>query len=172
MSDRKFAELANGFIDDWAERHPSAATSLGYHRFDGRLPDWSAAARAEERRALDGWAGRLAALDAATLSAEHRVDAAILANMMERRGFEIGELREHTWNPLLANPGPAIYQLLARDFAPMEERLASLASRLAEVPGTLDAAWPGLAPTWTGLPLRSPSWPPNSAGRRVRCLTG
>jgi hypothetical protein len=30
------------------------------------------------------------------------------ANVIERRGFEIGELREHTWNPLLANPGQAI----------------------------------------------------------------
>jgi uncharacterized protein (DUF885 family) len=145
-SDQEFAELASGFIDDWAERHPGAATALGYHRFDGRLPDWSAAAMAAERCALDGWAGRLAVLDAAALSAEHQVDKAIITNVIERRRFEIDELREHTWNPLLANPGQAIYQLLARDFAPAEERLASLAGRLAEMPATLAAATEQLGP--------------------------
>jgi uncharacterized protein (DUF885 family) len=140
VSDQEFAKLASGFIDDWAGRHPGAATALGYHRFDTRLPDWSAAAIAEERRGLDSWAGRLAVLDAAALSAEHQVDAAIMANVIEQRRFEIDELREHTWNPLLANPGQPIYQLLARDFAPLGERLASLAGRLAEVPATLAAA--------------------------------
>jgi hypothetical protein len=54
--------------------------------------------------------------------------------------FEIDELREHTWNPLLANPGKAIYQLLARDFAPLPDRLASVAGRLAEIPGVLAQA--------------------------------
>jgi uncharacterized protein (DUF885 family) len=140
VSDREFAELASGFIDDWAERHPGAATALGYHRFDSHLPDWSAAAMADERRALDDWAGRLAMLDPAALSAQHRVDAAIMANVIERRRFEIDDLRERTWNPLLANPGRAIYQLLARNFAPAGARLASLAGRLAEVPATLAAA--------------------------------
>ena len=44
-------------------RHPDAATGLGDHRFDDRLPDLSGAALAAERRALDGFAARLTALD-------------------------------------------------------------------------------------------------------------
>ena len=59
---------------------------------------------------------------------------------MARRLFELEELREHTWNPLLANPGQAIYTLLARDYAPLPDRLRSLAGRLAAVPGSLAAA--------------------------------
>ena len=47
------------------ERHPELATGLGDHRFDDRLADRSAAALADERRALDGWAARLDALDTA-----------------------------------------------------------------------------------------------------------
>ena len=43
----------------------------------------------------------------------------MMADSIARRVFEIDELREHTWNPLLANPGKAVYQLLARDFAPL-----------------------------------------------------
>ena len=109
-TDAEFARLARDYLDDRAERHPDAATGLGDHRFDARLPDPSAQARADERRALDGWAARLAALDRGALSAEHQVDAAMMADGITRRVFEIDELREHTWNPLLANPGQAIYQ--------------------------------------------------------------
>jgi uncharacterized protein (DUF885 family) len=139
-TDAEFARLAREYLDDRAERHPDVATGLGDHRFDARLPDPSAEALGAERRALDGWAARLAAIDRGTLSAEHRVDAAMMADSMARRVFELDELREHTWNPLLANPGRAIYQLLARDFAPLPDRLASVAGRLAAIPAALAGA--------------------------------
>ena len=116
------------------------ATGLGDHRFDARLADPSAQALQGERRALDGWAARLAVIDHGALSAEHRVDAAMMADSVARRVFELDELREHTWNPLLANPGQAIYQLLARDFAPLPDRLGSVASRLAAIPAVLAEA--------------------------------
>ena len=139
-TDDEFARLAREYLDDRSERHPDAATGLGDHRFDARLPDPSAQALGDERRALDGWAARLGVLDRGALSAEHQVDTAMMADSIARRVFEIDELREHTWNPLLANPGQAIYQLLARDFAPLPDRLGSVAGRLAEVPGVLAEA--------------------------------
>jgi uncharacterized protein (DUF885 family) len=145
-ADRGFVRLAGEYLDDLAERHPDVATSLGDHRFDDRLPDRSAAALADERRALDGWAARLDALDAGALSAEHRVDAAMMADSVARRVFELDELAEPAWNPLLANPGRAIYHLLARDFAPLPDRLASVAGRLAEVPRVLAEARRQLGP--------------------------
>ena len=139
-ADRAFARLAGEYLDDRAERHPELATGLGDHRFDDRLADPSLAALAAERHALDGWAARLDALDRGALSAEHLVDAAMMADSVARRVFELDELAEHTWNPLLANPGRAIYQLLARDFAPLPDRLASVAGRLDEVPAVLAEA--------------------------------
>ena len=139
-ADAEFAGLAREYLDDRAERHPDIATGLGDHRFDARLADPSAQALEGERRALDGWTGRLAAVDQDALSAEHRVDAAMMADSVARRVFEIDELREHTWNPLQANPGRAIYQLLARDFAPLSDRLASVAARLAAIPAMLAEA--------------------------------
>ena len=139
-ADREFVRLASDYLDDRAERHPDLATGLGDHRFDEHLPDPSESALAGERRALDDWAARLSALEVGALSGEHQVDAAMMADSVARRLFEIDELGEHTWNPLLANPGKAIYQLLARDFAPLPDRLASVAGRLAEVPAALAEA--------------------------------
>ena len=145
-SDEEFAKLARDYLDEQAERHPEAATELGDHRFDGHLADLSAGALAAERQALERWAVATSALETAALTPEHQVDAAMLANDVARRIFELDELREHTWNPLLANPGRAIYQLLARDFAPLPSRLASVAGRLAEVPAVLASARQLLGP--------------------------
>ncbi len=132
-------QLAGTYTDDLMRRHPDTATELGDHRFDGLLPDRSEAALADERRGLDGYAARLTQLDLMALPPELRVDAAMMADDVARRLLEIEELREHTWNPLLANPGQALYMLLARDYAPLPERLRSLA-RLAAVPDALAAA--------------------------------
>ncbi len=139
-ADLAFTALASDYLDDRAERHPDLATDLGDHRHDARLPELSAAASADERRAMDRFAARLAELDPGTLSAEHQVNARMLANAVARRIFELDELGEPGWNPLLANPGRAIHLLLARDFAPLPDRLASVAGRLGATPAALEAA--------------------------------
>jgi uncharacterized protein (DUF885 family) len=136
----EFRRLAADYLDGLARRHPDLATELGDHRFDDQLPDRGQAALDDERRGLAGFAARLAAIDQDGLDRELRVDAAVLGNDVARRLFEIEDLREHTWNPLLANPGQAIYTLLARDYAPLPDRLRSLAGRLAAVPDSLAAA--------------------------------
>jgi uncharacterized protein (DUF885 family) len=141
----ELAALARDYLDDLARRHPDEATELGDHRFDARLPDLSADALADERRALSSFARRAAGLDLAALSPEQRVDAAMLAGHAELRAFELDELREHEWNPLRANPGRSVYLLLARKFAPLPDRLAAVAGRLSEVPGLLAAARSHLA---------------------------
>jgi uncharacterized protein (DUF885 family) len=138
------AGLAAEYLDDLVRRHPDIATDLGDHRYDGRLPETSEPALSAERQALDGFAARIAALTAAAggaaLEPELTVDAAMLAEHVALRIFTLDELREHAWNPLQANPGRAVYGLLARDFAPLPDRLAAVARRLAAVPAVLAAA--------------------------------
>jgi len=138
--DVELRRLADEYVDDLVRRHPDTATELGDHRFDDLLPDRSEPALADERLRLDAFAGRVTDLDLAALGRELRVDAALLAGDISRRLFEIEELREHTWNPLLANPGLSIHMLLARDYAPLAERLTAVAGRLARVPDALAAA--------------------------------
>lgn len=139
-ADDAFSVVAHATIDGLLERQPEWATETGDHRHDGRLTAGTAAYYAEVSR----WAGdrlrQLAAIDAGSLSLQNRVDTQILANHLETLRFTIDELTEHQWNPMLANPGRAIYLLLARDFAPLPERLRSAAQRLAGVPESLAAA--------------------------------
>jgi uncharacterized protein (DUF885 family) len=135
-----FPELADDYLNDLAQRHPDAATELGDHRFDAQLPSGTPEALKDERDALRRFNNRLADIDRAGLSPEDRVDAELLAGSIRRRIFGLDELQEETWNPLITNPGRAIYVLLARGFAPLEDRLASVAGRLAQVPESLAVA--------------------------------
>ncbi len=135
-----FERLAGAVLGELLERHPESATFLGDHRSDDRLDDQSPEAQAEEV----AWAGRrladLDAVDPAALSAADRVDADILRNALHSRRYELEQLRETEWDPLVANPGTAVYALLARDFAPLGDRLRSAAGRLAAVPARLAQA--------------------------------
>jgi uncharacterized protein (DUF885 family) len=139
-ADSAFEALAGATLDGLLERWPERATEEGDHRHDDRLTVGTAAYHAEAIR----WAGErlagLGAIDAGRLSQQNRVDAQILANQLARLRFDMDVLREYQWNPMLANPGRAIYLLLARDFAPLPDRLRAAAHRLAGVPESLAAA--------------------------------
>src|SRR6266536_2771187 len=139
-SDAAFERLARATLDDVLSRRPDLATELGDHRFDDRLPDERPEALEDERRVLAARLRELSALGGSALLADNRVDAEILRAFAQRRLYELEALREHEWNPLVANPATAVYALLARDFAPLGERLRSLAGRLAAVPESLEVA--------------------------------
>src|SRR5262245_22063588 len=145
-ADSAFSRYATATLDGLLEREPEWATGMGDHRHDDRLTVGTAAHYEQTSR----WAGErlagLAGIDTGRLSAQNRVDAQILANQLTRLRFMIDELREHEWNPMVANPGRAIYDLLARDFAPRADRLRSAARRLAMLPESLAAARSVLGP--------------------------
>ena len=142
--DERFEQLAEAAIDDLLERHPEVATMLGDHRFDDRLSDPSAAALADERRTVSGFLTRLGEIDGEALSGPNRIDAQILRSRLQERLFELDELREHEWNPLLGNPADGLYPLMARAFAPTGDRLRAVAGRLAAIPAYLAALRDGL----------------------------
>jgi uncharacterized protein (DUF885 family) len=139
MSER-FTAVARETLDDYLATHPVTATGLGEHRHDHRLGDSGPAAREAE---ADRWQRRIAELDAVdtdTLDAADQVDHAILRHRLSARRFELSALREYEWNPLLANPGTAIHLLLAREFAPLPDRLRAIGGRLAQIPAALATA--------------------------------
>ncbi len=133
-------QRAERIVDAILRVDPGAAAAVGDHRADDRLPDWSEAAVREQTAMLREASHALAEVDEIDLPAEDRVDHALLLQEVDSRLFALGELREHEWNPLLHNPGPLLYGLLARPFAPPAERLESLGARLAALPDALATA--------------------------------
>ncbi|HWS34574.1 MAG TPA: DUF885 domain-containing protein [Actinoplanes sp.] len=136
----EFVPLAERIVDALLESDPETATYAGDHRFDNRLPDHSAAAVAGRIAMLKDAGDALSGVDPDGLDTQEQVDHAILSARVERDLFELTEVREHEWNPLLHNPGPLLHGLIAKPFAPLDERLTSLSGRLAAVPDALATA--------------------------------
>jgi uncharacterized protein (DUF885 family) len=135
-----FRALADRIVDDLLAADPVSATWLGDHRFDGRLPDLSASGVGEQLRSIDDHVTALDAVDDVELDLEDLVDLEILRARLLRSQFELGEVRRQEWDPMVWNPGTALHLLVSREFAPAEERGASLRARLAAVPDLLSSA--------------------------------
>lgn len=136
----EFVPLAEHIVDAILETDPVLASYAGDHRFDALLPDLSPGAVAGRVAMLRDAADALSGIDPDGFGEQDKVDHAILSAVVERGMFELGDVREHEWNPLVHNPGPLLHTLLARPFAPAEERLRSLGGRLAAMPDALATA--------------------------------
>ncbi|WP_329107385.1 DUF885 domain-containing protein [Micromonospora sp. NBC_01699] len=135
-----FVPIAERIVDALLESSPPLASSVGDHRFDHRLPDLSDDGVTARSAMLRDAAGALSQVDDVALDPAEQVDHSLLAALVDRELFELSELRTHEWNPSRHNPGPLLHALIARPYAPVEVRLASLAGRLADVPDALATA--------------------------------
>jgi uncharacterized protein (DUF885 family) len=136
----QFRAIAKVAIDDCLEQDPVGATWLGDHRFDSMLPDYSAEAIAAFTEKIDRHLTALDAVDDVELLTEDLVDLEILRAHLLKVQFDLTQVQEHTWNPMVWNPGTALHLLESRDFAPRDERRRNLESRAEEIPGFLEQA--------------------------------
>lgn len=137
--DQRFESLGNRYIEEFTALSPVSATLEGDHRYDGRLDQVGAEARAEKDRFLRRFLDELEAISPAELSRANQVDHALLDHHLRASLWRQNVLQEWAWNPLVYTglAGNAIYGLLARDFAPLEERLPCVADRLEQFPRLL-----------------------------------
>jgi uncharacterized protein (DUF885 family) len=135
-ADARFESIAKRYTDFYLKSNPERATTLGDHRFDDHLADYGresiAAMAATNRETLD----LLSEIRAEDLTGANRIDIEILRENIAATLFNLTELKEFEWNPLIYNQSLAdgIYYLLARDFSSAAKRIASLKGRLAEIP--------------------------------------
>jgi len=141
-ADTRFEALGTRFIAEFGRYSPVNATALGDHRFDGDLDDLSAAGRAQNAAWVRRLLGELEDIDRSALSRANQVDAAMLENQLRYALWSEETYRDWSWDPLVYTQltGQALYGLLARDFAPLPERLRSLTSRLEKLPRLLEQA--------------------------------
>ena len=134
--DAAFAQLSRQWLDGMLALSPVSATSIGDHRFDGELDDLSPAGMARGVAFSRDMLARLDAIDIAALGRENQVDALILRNQLQADIWSTDTLQSWAWDPQVYNglAGGAIYSLMAREFAPMPERLKSATLRMEKLP--------------------------------------
>jgi uncharacterized protein (DUF885 family) len=142
-----FRALVDDILDGYFRHNPVQATEIGHHAHDGDWPDLTKAGRQARLDWLAETTTRLEALDPAGLSRDEAVDRRILLEHLAAMRFGEETLRELSWNPVsyVYLLGNGLFTLLAREFAPREDRLRSAVSRLHGLPAALDAARETLA---------------------------
>jgi len=137
-ADQAFGQVTRRYLDEMLALDPVGATQLGDHRFDSRLNDTSAAGRARTVVLARSLLAQLDQVDTGRLSRANQVDAHLLHHSLEYTVWQLETFRNWSWDPLIYTSlaGNAVYLLLARDFAPLPQRMAHVALRLQ--------AWPAL----------------------------
>ena len=147
-ADAAFADLSKRALDGWLQLSPVGATQIGEHKYDAEIDDLSAAGRQKNVDFGKKILAELDALDVSTLSRENQVDAAILRNQLQYDLWSAETMQAWAWEPQVYGgvAGSAIYGLMAREFAPLPQRIGSAVSRMEKIPALLAQARENLDP--------------------------
>jgi uncharacterized protein (DUF885 family) len=143
------------FLDEFVADQPIAATTIGDHRHDGRWPEVSAAGEAATLALIDRWLAEFRGLDVTSLEPDDAIDRDLIVSELEAERFAHAELQDHRWDPLtwVYVLGDGLFPLIAREFAPLADRLTSVAERLEGMPAFLADAATAIGPTADGRPV-------------------
>ncbi|MDB6086275.1 MAG: hypothetical protein JWN43_4156 [Gammaproteobacteria bacterium] len=123
QASQQWANIANGFIEDYLRAQPFFAARAGRHEFDGQLPDLSAHGIKREISRLHDAHQQISAVDPATLEPRERFDREYLLNIIDKDLFWLEKARYPFSNPnwYVNEVDPDMY--LSRNYAPLEVRM-------------------------------------------------
>ena len=121
-----FHEFSKRHLEGLFEFMPPMASSLGLHEYDGRTPNLSPANMRKRIEALDKALEELDDIDPNRFDPDTRLDYDLLRQGIVAERFRIGELREHSYNPIFVMWIIDVTNYIKRDYAPVEERIRKL----------------------------------------------
>jgi uncharacterized protein (DUF885 family) len=147
-ADMTFEAISQRYLAEMMALTAVNATSLGDHRFDAELDDVSSTGYDRRVALARELLLQLQALNSAELARANQVDARLLTNELQYEIWRVEKLAEWRWNPLIYTDlaGNSVYLLMARDFAPLPDRLRNVGARLAELPRFLAQVRESLIP--------------------------
>ena len=133
--DAEFQALAERYVDESTRFSPIDGTRQGDHRHDREIDDLSPAGREAQQAWDQALLAALEKIDRLHISRANQVDAAMLANSLRADLWNLAEFKRWSWDPLLYNDlaGSAIYNLMAREYAPLADRLKAASARLGKL---------------------------------------
>jgi hypothetical protein len=144
---RTFTALSEEFVELFMKHHPVAATEAGIHDYDHLMPDDSP----DGLKSRSAWLRELdqrlvASVPWDELPLEPRVDYALLRSRIAALRADLEEIKVPHRNPglYLDRAFNAVHLLLARSFAPLDERKEAAVARLMAIPEYLESVKPNL----------------------------
>ena len=137
-----FRAIVDEVLAGYFRQYPVQATEIGHHAYDGEWPDLTDAGRAARLAWVTDASARVEAVAPESLSRDDAIDRRILLENLAATRFFEETLDEGSWNPMtyVYLFGNGLFSLLAREFAPLPNRMRSAAARLAGLPAALDQA--------------------------------
>src|SRR5437763_960371 len=137
-----FNALTDKFLDFFFPLHPSFATSVGFHQFDTKLEDFTAAGQEELARGLKEYLAKFEAVDRAKLPQDTAADLDWMIAAIRGELLEIEDIQQWRKDPENYSGGVtnSIFLIMKRNFAPPEDRLRSVIARESQIPNALEAA--------------------------------
>ena len=137
-----FRAIVDEVLAGYFRAYPVQATEIGQHAHDGRWPDLTDAGRAARLAWVTDASAQVEAAAPDALSRDDAIDRRILLENLAAIRFAEETLDEGSWNPMtyVYVFGNGLFSLLAREFAPLPDRMRSVAARLDGLPAALDQA--------------------------------
>ena len=141
-SDQAFQQFVDEYFDGFFQFDPASATSAGIHKYDGDLSAYSQTDIQSEIARNQMALRKLAGIPSDGLSENNRLDATALESLINGRLLDFAAIRRWTKDPGFYNAqaATAMFSLIERDFAPLNDRLESLIARERHVPDVLRSA--------------------------------
>jgi uncharacterized protein (DUF885 family) len=145
-SDGEFRRaFGDDFFDRYWELSPGFAVASGYYKYADRLIVPDEQARATAIAQIDQWLVDLERMDQASLSPAIRADRAMLETQLRGERWAMTELKSWQWDPSTYNVAETFALLLDLDYAPLDQRLRAILTRLENVPAYYAAAEANIA---------------------------
>jgi uncharacterized protein (DUF885 family) len=143
-----FYRMADAWLQRVLELDPVAATQVGVHRWDDRLPQRSADALEAEHqemvKALEDFSG----IDLSEFSLDARIDHTLVVHLIKSSIRQYEKTRVHLRDPgfYMNDIMTGVFILIMKEFAPLPDRLRSALARMGEIPRLLDEARANITP--------------------------
>jgi hypothetical protein len=138
----RYDRLSDEFFDIYYTYRPVHATRQGLHQYDNSLGHYQRDEIEETLRRMKVVQAQVAEITPASMDRLHALDHPVLTTRMKREIYWIESWRFWENNPLFYKDTitEGLFNLVSRDFAPIEARLRSVIARERDVPAVLQAA--------------------------------
>ncbi len=138
--DTEYEARAVDYINTYLAAHPLQGTALGLHEYDGKITDYSRLSLDAELHRLRRFDDVLAKFDPAKLSPRQSIDLRILQAAVKKDLFEMQDVSIFERNPMVYAGAADVNVYIKRNFAPLDDRVRSLAAIESQIPNILIAA--------------------------------
>jgi uncharacterized protein (DUF885 family) len=141
-TEARYDRLSEEFFDVFYTYRPVHATRQGLHQYDTSLGHYRRDEIEATLRRMKAIQGQVADIDPARLDPAHALDHPVLTTRLKREIYWIETWRFWENNPLFYKDiiTEGLFNLVSRDFAPLEARLQCVIARERDVPAVLAAA--------------------------------